>query len=92
MAVPVTAEHPCTAHTFMNFILDAENGGTLTNYNFYASPNLASEEEGFILEDILEDPAIYPPPEFLVDGTLEFFQDLGDYNTVYADAFAAAKS
>jgi spermidine/putrescine-binding protein len=92
MAIPATAEHPCTALTFMNFILDAENGGTLTNYNFYASPNLASEEEGFIWEEILADPAIYPPPEFLVDGTLEFFQDLGDYGTVYADAFAAAKS
>ena len=42
MAVPVTAEHPCTAHTFMNFILDAENGGELTNYTYYMSPNLAA--------------------------------------------------
>ena len=43
MAIPTTAESPCTAHAFINFILDAENGATLTNYNFYASPNEAAE-------------------------------------------------
>ena len=92
MAIPATAEHPCTALTFMNFILDAENGGTLTNYNYYASPNLASIEGGYIWEEILEVPAIFPPEEMLLDGTLEFFADLGDFAINYADAYAAAKS
>jgi spermidine/putrescine-binding protein len=92
MAIPVTAEHPCTALAFVNFILDPSNGGELTNYNFYASPNLASQEGGFIWEEILEDPSIYPPPEMLTDGSLEFFADLGDFAINYADAYAAAKS
>ena len=51
--------HPCTAQAFINFLLDAENGAALTNWNFYASPNAAAEE--FIDAEILEDPAIYPP-------------------------------
>ena len=46
IAVPSTVEHPCTAQTFINFILDAFNGAELTNYNYYASPNAAAEESG----------------------------------------------
>ncbi|MGD2042327.1 MAG: spermidine/putrescine ABC transporter substrate-binding protein [Acidimicrobiia bacterium] len=88
MAIPSTAEHPCTAHAFINFMLDAENGATLTNYNYYASPNAAAEE--MIYEEILEDPSIYPPEDVME--TLEFFEDLGDFATYYADAYAAAKS
>ncbi|MCH8984961.1 MAG: spermidine/putrescine ABC transporter substrate-binding protein [Acidobacteria bacterium] len=87
MAIPTTADHPCTAQTFINFILDAENGATLTNFNYYASPNEASEE--FIYEEIIEDPSIYPVPETMA--ILEFFLDLGDMNNYYADAFTRAK-
>jgi len=92
MAIPATAEHPCTALTFMNFILDAEVGGELTNYNYYASPNAASIDGGYIYEEILNDPAIFAPQEMFDNGTLEFFEDLGDFGIVYADAYSAAKS
>lgn len=88
MAIPSTVAHPCTAQTFINYMLDAENGGELTNYNYYASPNAAAQE--FIYPEILEDPSIYPLPETLA--ILEFFEDLGDFGTYYADAFSAAKS
>jgi spermidine/putrescine-binding protein len=87
MAIPTTAEHPCTAQAFVNYMLDAENGAALTNYNYYASPNAASAE--FIYPEILEDPSIYPPPETME--ILEFFADLGDFNNYYADAFVIAK-
>ncbi|NHZ70725.1 MAG: extracellular solute-binding protein [Proteobacteria bacterium] len=87
MAIPATAEHPCTAQTFINYMLDAENGGELTNYNYYASPNAAAAD--FIYPEILEDPSIYPVPETME--TLEFFKDLGDFNIYYSDAFSAAK-
>ncbi|MDH3397713.1 MAG: spermidine/putrescine ABC transporter substrate-binding protein [Acidimicrobiia bacterium] len=88
IAIPSTVEHPCSAQTFINFILDGFNGGELTNYNYYASPNAAAEE--FIYEEILEDPSIYPSQE--VRDRLEFFEDLGDFGTYYADAYSAAKS
>jgi len=87
MAVPITAEHPCTAHTFINFILDAENGGELTNYTYYMSPNLAAHE--YISTDILEDPSIFPSAETMAK--LEFIADVGDFSLNYADAFAQAK-
>ncbi len=90
IAVPTTAEHPCTAMTFIDFLLDAENGATLTNYNYYASPNAAASD--FIFEEILEDETIYPPQEMLDDGSLEFITDVGDFATAYADGFAEAKS
>ena len=90
MAIPVTAEHPCTAHAFINMVLDPFMGAELTHYNYYASPNLASQE--FIYPEILEDPSIYPPQEMLEDGTLEFFADLGDFGVNLSDAYAGAKS
>ncbi|HUF16257.1 MAG TPA: spermidine/putrescine ABC transporter substrate-binding protein [Acidimicrobiia bacterium] len=90
VAIPTTAESPCTAHAFIDFLLDAQNGATLTNYNYYASPNAAAEE--FIYPEILEDPAIYPPQELFDDGSLEFLEDLGEFSTNYEDAFVEAKS
>ena len=87
MAIPVTAEHPCTALTFINFILDPEVGGELTNYTYYMSPNLAAYE--YIDPEILEDPAIFPTPETMEK--LEFIADVGDFSLNYADAFAQAK-
>ena len=83
---PSTAPHPCTAHAFIDYILDAENGGEFTNYNYYASPNAAAEE--FIEAEILEDPAIYPTDL----SKLEFITDTGDFEINFSDAFIEAKS
>ena len=87
MAVPADAPHPCTAHAFINFLLDAENGAALTNWNYYASPNEAAEE--FIEDEILEDPAIYPDEE--LDQRLEFIEDTGDFEINYTDALSRAR-
>ena len=87
MAIPANAPHPCTAHAFINFLLDAENGAELTNYNWYGSPNAAAEE--FIWPEILEDPAIYPPPEVME--RLEFIADLGELNALYETVFTEAR-
>jgi spermidine/putrescine-binding protein len=85
MAVPANAEHPCTALTFMNYILDAENGATLTNWNYYGSPNQASLE--------MIDPAVV---EFYAGAeeaeNLEVIQDTGDYEINFTDYLAQAKS
>jgi spermidine/putrescine-binding protein len=87
MAIPANAPHPCTAHAFINFLLDAENGAELTNYNWYGSPNAAAEE--FIWPEILEDPAIYPPAEVME--RLEFIADLGELNALYEQLFTEAR-
>ena len=88
MAVPKNADHPCTAFTFIDFILDAENGATLTNWSFYASPNQASKP--FIDPEILEDETIYPSEE--LSDRLEMIEDTGDFEINYTDYFAIAKS
>jgi spermidine/putrescine-binding protein len=87
MAIPVGAEHPCTAQAFINYLLDAETGAALTNWNFYASPNEASEE--FILPEILEDETIYPSDE--LSEKLEIITDTGDFEINYTDFFAIAR-
>ena len=85
MAVPKDAPHPCTAHTFINFLLSAERGAQLTNWNYYASPNEAAVE--FIDQEVLDDPIVYP-----VDTSkLEEIEDTGDFETNFSDAFLEAK-
>lgn len=87
MAIPETASSPCTAHAFIDFLLDAERGAQLTNWTYYASPNEAAEE--FIEPEILEDPAIYPDEE--LDERLEFIEDTGDFEINYTDALTRAR-
>jgi spermidine/putrescine-binding protein len=85
MTVPANAEHPCTAFTFMNFILDAENGAALTNFIWYGTPNQASVD--------LVDPAVveFYAPTFEAQG-LEVIEDTGDYEINFTDFLAQAKS
>lgn len=87
MVIPANAPHPCTAHAFINFLLDAENGAELTNYNYYGSPNAAAEE--YIWPEILEDESIYPPDEVIE--RLEFIADLGEINALYERLFTEAR-
>lgn len=88
MAIPARAEHPCTAHTFINFIMDAEKGAQLTNWTYYASPNAAAAE--FIDPEILEDPAIYPDEDTFA--LLEAIEDTGDAEILFTDYFTLARS
>jgi spermidine/putrescine transport system substrate-binding protein len=87
MAVPANAPHPCTAHAFINFILDPVNGAELANFTHFASPNAVAEY--WIWPEIKWDPSIYPPPE--VFDRLEFIVDLGDVNQIYEQVFAEAR-
>ncbi|CAN5833073.1 polyamine ABC transporter substrate-binding protein [soil metagenome] len=88
MAVPAVADSPCTAHTFINFLLDAENGAALTNWNYYASPNEAAEE--FIEEEVLSDDTIYPSDELMAD--LEIITDTGDFEINFNDFYQQSRS
>ena len=63
MAIPVDAPNPDGAHKFLNFIMDAQNAATASNYVYYANGNKASQE--FLVEDVIDDPAIYPDEETL---------------------------
>ncbi len=87
MSILADASSPCTAHTFINFILDAENWSQLTNFTYYASPNAASTE--FIEDEITQDPTIYPTDE--VRQNLFFLESTGEAEILYTDLFTRAQ-
>lgn len=88
MAVPANAEHPCTAHTFINYLLQPENGAALATWVRQASPNRAALP--FVDPVLLEDRSVYPSQE--ADRQLEFLEDLGDFEEEYERALAIARS
>ncbi|MFK5998387.1 MAG: polyamine ABC transporter substrate-binding protein [Rhodobacterales bacterium] len=61
MAIPADAPNPSGALKFINFMLDAQNIAAASNYVYYANGNKASQP--FLLEDVIGDPAVYPPQE-----------------------------
>jgi len=61
LAIPVDAPHPDNAHKFINYILKPEVVAAITNYVYYANPNLPSLE--FVNEEVKSNPGIYPPAE-----------------------------
>ena len=84
MAIPTTSAAPCTAHAFIDFLLDAENGAQLTNWNYYGSPNEAATP--FIEQEVVD---FYADT---ADANLEVIEDQGDYEINYTDKLAEAKS
>jgi putrescine transport system substrate-binding protein len=61
LLIPASAPHPQAAHQFLNFILDPQIIAAITNDIHYGNDNLAARP--FVRNDILADPAVYPPPE-----------------------------
>ena len=95
MAIVFDAPHPCTAHTFINWLLSAEQGAALSDWNYYDTPNqaaldlMADDADGYYddLLDFVRDPARY------AGGieSLESIEDTGEFETNYSDAFVEAK-
>lgn len=86
MAIPFDAPSPCTAHTFINWLLTGEQGAALSNWNYYGSPNEAALE---LLDDELFE-FISSRDTAPTDG-LESIQDTGDFEVNFSDAFIEAK-
>jgi putrescine transport system substrate-binding protein len=59
--IPAGAPHPRAAHEFINFILDPHVIADITNDIHYGNDNLAARP--LVNPAILNDPAVYPPPE-----------------------------
>lgn len=88
MAITFDAPHPCTAHTFINWLLDGEQGAALTNFNYYDTPNAAAVAG--LDEDLL---AFTESPDTVTGGvdSLELIEDTGDFEINFSDAFFEAK-
>ena len=59
--IPADAPHPRAAHEFLNFMLEPKVIAAVTNEIHYANDNQAAD--AYVDRQILNDPAVYPPPE-----------------------------
>jgi len=88
LCIPKTAPSQYTAEVFINYLLQPEVGAAISNFTWYASPNAAASE--FIDAEILEEPAIYPPPEVLEK--LEWLRDVGEATPLYERMWTEIKA
>jgi spermidine/putrescine-binding protein len=88
LCIPKSAASQYTAEVFIDYLLRPEVGAKITNYTWFGSPNKASEE--FIDAEILEEPAIYPPPEVM--DKLEFLRDVGEATSTYERMWTEIKT
>jgi putrescine transport system substrate-binding protein len=65
MEIPADAPHKENAHKFIDYILRPEVVAEITNYVFYANPNLPALE--FVDDEVKNNPGIYPPAEVLAE-------------------------
>ena len=84
----VTPERKAAAESFINFLLDAEIGAMLSDWNWYASPNAAAEE--FLDEEFLSDTSVYPTAE--VRAKLQFIRPVGEFESVFQRYWDEVKS
>jgi spermidine/putrescine-binding protein len=88
MCVPKTAPNKYTAEVFIDYLLRPEVNAALVNYLWYPSPNSAAKE--FIDPEILEEPAIYPPPDVMAQ--LEWITDVGEATQLYERLWTEVKA
>jgi len=99
ICIPANAVNVATAHVFANYIMDAQIGAQITDYNLYATPNAAAYDlltvypqanfgQGW---DPREDERIYPSLE--TQARLEWQLDVGlEYTQKYLDYFDEVKA
>ena len=88
LSVPTTALHPCSAHSFIDFVLEPTAAATVANYAGVASPNLAAMEH--VLPELASNPHIYPPTEVRDRITLLSYSE--DLIKLYAEEYARVES
>lgn len=83
LCVPKTAPHKYAAMAFIDFLNRPDIAGRNATYIMYASPNKAARDQGFIDEEVLKKPGVYPPAE--VWRRLQWIKDVGEEGTLKYD-------
>src|SRR5690606_7364754 len=84
------APNPELAHVFIDYILDPRVSADIANYTAYGSPNQTAIDLGYIDEELLSNPAIYPSEE--ISERLYFSAILPpEVDQAYADAWDEVK-
>lgn len=86
--IPKTSKKTAEAEAFINFLCDAEVAAQNAEYIGYSTPNAPALE--LMGEDYINNET-YSPPQELLD-KCEIFHDLGDFITVYNDAWIRIKA
>ena len=86
--IPKTSDNTEAAEAFINFLCDPEVAAQNAEYIGYSTPHAAALE--ILGEEYINDPT-YNPPQELLD-KCEIFHDLGDFITVYNDAWNRIKA
>ena len=86
--IPKTSDNTEAAEAFINFLCDPEVAAQNAEYIGYSTPNAAALE--ILGDEYINDPT-YNPPQELLD-KCEIFHDLGDFITVYNDAWNRIKA
>jgi spermidine/putrescine transport system substrate-binding protein len=88
LCIPESAPSQYTAEVFINFLMRPEVSAANSNFAWYATPNAEAEE--YIDEEILNEPAIYPPPDVME--RLEWIEDVGDATPMYERIWTEVKA
>lgn len=87
-AIPQDAPASDLAHAFINFLLKPDMAAANMEFTYYRSPN--TEAYTFLDRTLLENPALFPPKEFLDKS--EIILNLGDYIILYNRAWDYIKA
>lgn len=63
LVIPLGAPNVALAHVFLDYLLVPQVAADIANYTAYGSPNEAAVMGGYIDEELLANPGIYPEPE-----------------------------
>jgi spermidine/putrescine transport system substrate-binding protein len=83
LCVPKTAPHKYTAMVFIDFLNRPDIAGRNASYIMYGSPNKPAREQGYIDQEVLNNPGVYPPPE--VWKRLQWIKDVGEEGALKLD-------
>ena len=77
--MPKNAPHPTNTHAFMNYLMGAEVGASVSSQIMYLCPNKASAE--FLPAEYTSNAALFIPSDVL--GNTEFMEDVGEATSTY---------
>jgi spermidine/putrescine transport system substrate-binding protein len=83
LCIPKGAPHPKNAHAFINYLLDAEAGKSITETILYPTPNAAAK--ALMPDDYKNNPVIFPPADVLAK--CEYAKFNAELQPLYEEAF-----
>ena len=87
VVIPKSAKNIEAAHAFINFLNDGAIAARNTEYIYYSTPNQAAMDR---LDEYFTGSETYNPPKEVLD-RCTVFHDLGDFVSVYNEAWNAIK-